>query len=189
MVDRPGAFPWRWRRWYWMVSGPASRPSSSRCLRMVTISFSSSTEVWVGRRWGGRRQRYQGLVATRVESDDLLGHPRFRHADRRSHRPEGLTFHQHGIDCITSTVHGHHLSRCPRCHGTCRPLSDGTRHRTAHRHPRRQDGPGRGVPWSTRCIWCRSGQVTGGTWCQRNLERSVTALWGVRHHAPHFSEE
>ncbi len=68
------------------------------------------------------------LVAAGVESDDLLGHPRLRHVERRGHRSERPTLQHHGIDCVTGTVHGHHLSRCPRCRGTCCPLSDGTRH-------------------------------------------------------------
>ena len=39
----------RRRRWYWIVRGLASRPSSSRCLRICTISSSSSTAFCVGR--------------------------------------------------------------------------------------------------------------------------------------------
>ena len=35
-----------------MVSGPASKPSSDSCWRIITISFSSSTSSWVGRRFG-----------------------------------------------------------------------------------------------------------------------------------------
>ncbi len=81
------------------------------------------------------RDRHQCLVTAVQEPGDLFGYPGFRHVDRRGHRSDGPALHQHGIDGIAGTIHGHHLSRCPRCPGTWCPLSHGTGHHHLHRTP------------------------------------------------------